>query len=68
MGGRFKHHPLILRNTSAAAKAIRLFPSMLVPVDEWVIDRQAFHQRSGLGHDVVVVASLRAKKRGLQRS
>ena len=39
----------------------------LVPVNEWVIDRQTFQQRSGLGQDIVVVTRLRAEQCGLQR-
>jgi hypothetical protein len=50
------------RNTSAAAKAMRLLPSY-----ERVVDGQAFQQRSSLSHDVIVVAGLRAEQCGLQR-
>ena len=39
----------------------------LVPVNEWMIDRQTFQQRSGLGQDIVVVTRLRAEQCGLQR-
>jgi hypothetical protein len=40
----------------------------LVPVDERMVDRQAFHQRGSLGQDVLVVAGLRPEQRGLQHS
>lgn len=39
----------------------------LVTVRERVGDREAFHQRGSLGHDVIVVTGLRAEQRSFQR-
>ena len=39
-----------------------------VAINKWTIDRQAFQQCGRFSHNVVLVACLRAKQSGLQRT
>jgi hypothetical protein len=60
IGGRFNRQPLMRSNASVAAKAIHLI------THKRVVDRQAFHERSRFGDNIVVIAGLWSELRGLQ--